>query len=279
MNDDRLLSEIRAWLQDAEVPLPDAEQAGREIRVRISQTRRPRFTLWSLRKGGGARSAPPLIPESEVRPSPVPVTTGHAHIVIGRTQSMFTPARIVAVGLLAFAVGGAMVISQPIRQPAVIAPGAQSSAKAAVPVAFTGTGSGSTCEIPATTESDGPVAHTRGASCGPTYTFSDPRLDGTVSWLSNDDEYTDGSGLFIQSVALSIENDEGAWRMIPILSAKWPDQGTITDDPARHFFLVGEGAYDGLIAVVDGFSTNQLNGFIIDGEFPPSPENAYSDQP
>jgi hypothetical protein len=192
---------------------------------------------------------------------------------------MFSPTRIIAIGVLTVAVGGAMVIARPFHQPGEVAPGAESAAEATAPVEFTGTGSDGTCEIPATTDIDGPVAHTRGASCGPTYSFSDPRLEGTVTWSSNDDEYTDGSGLFIQSVAMSIENDEGAWRMIPILSAKWPDRGTIADDATRHFFLVGEGAYEGLIAVVDGFRTDRLRGFIIDGELPPPPENAHTDQP
>ena len=35
----------------------------------------------------------------------------------------------------------------------------------------------------------------------------------------------------------------------------------------------------GLVAVVDGFRTDELHGFIIDGELPPPPENAYTDQP
>lgn len=229
-------------------------------------------------------AAPPAkwraIPAFGVRPTAVRATTVHTHIVSGRTQSMFTPARIMAVALLTFAVGGALVVARPFGQPEELAPGAEGAPQRAAPVAFTGTGSDGPCEVPATTDVDGPVAHTRGASCGPTYSFSDPRLDGTVSWLANDDEYTDGSGLVIQSVAMSIENDEGAWRMIPIVSAKWPDpdQETIEYDPTEHFFLVGEGAYEGLIAVVDGFGTNELHGFIIDGELPPPPENGYTDQ-
>jgi hypothetical protein len=280
MNDDRLLSEVRTWLQDANVALPDAEQAGRDIRARLPQTRQLRSRWWSLRKGGGKRKFRPAVPAFEVRPSPVTATKVHTHIVTGRTRSMFTPTRIIAVAVLTFAVGGAMV-ARPFHQPEKVAPGAESGAAGAAPVEFTGTGSDGQCEVPATTDIEGPVAHTRGASCGPTYSFSDPRLEGTVTWSANDDEYTDGSGLFIQSVAMSIENDQGAWRMLPIVSAKWPDpdRETIEDDAIEHFFLVGEGAYDGLIAVVDGFRTNELHGFIINGELPPPPENAYTDQP
>ena len=189
---------------------------------------------------------------------------------------MFSPTRVIATGLLTLAVAG-VIIARPIHQPAQVAPGAQSATEPAAPVEFTGTGSDRPCEVPATTEADGPVAHTRGASCGPTYSFSDARLNGTVTWLANDDEYTDGSGLVIQSVAMSIENDDGAWRMIPVLSVNAP--GTIEYDAIRQFFLVGEGAYEGLVAVVDGFRTNELHGFIIDGELPPPPENGYSDQP
>jgi hypothetical protein len=190
---------------------------------------------------------------------------------------MFTPGRIIAVGILTVAVGGAMAIAQPFDQPDEAVPGAELASERAAPVEFTGTGSDGTCETPATTDVDGPVAHTRGTSCGPTYSFSDPRLDGTVTWWSNDDEYTDGSGLVIQSVAMSIENDQGAWRMIPLLSVNAP--GSIAYDPAGQFFLVGEGAYEGLFAVVEGFRTDQLHGFVIDGELPPPPENAYANQP
>jgi hypothetical protein len=144
-------------------------------------------------------------------------------------------------------------------------------------VEFTATGKTETCTVPATTDAEGPVAHTRGSSCGPTYSFSDSRLDGTVTWLSNVDEYTDGSGLVIQSVAMSIENDDGAWRTMPMLSISAP--GTFEYDPGRQSFLVGEGAYEGLVAVVEGFGTDDLHGFIIDGELPPAPENAATGQP
>jgi hypothetical protein len=281
MNDDRLLSEVRAWLQADAVAPPDAEQAGREIRMRLPQTRRPQGHWWSLRDLGGKRSAAPATPSIAYRPRPVEATTGLARIVTRRTHPMFTPIRILAIGVLAAVVGGAVVITKPFDQPDEVVPAAESAAQVAGPVGFTGTGSDGACEVPATTEVDGPVAHTRGASCGPTYSFSDSRLEGTVTWSSNDDEYTDGSGLVIQSVAMSIENDQGAWRMIPILSAKWPDPdlGAIEYDATEHFFLVGEGAYDGLIAVVDGFRTDALHGYIIDGELPPAPENAHADQP
>jgi hypothetical protein len=277
MNDDELLSDVRAWLQADAVTLPDAEQAGREVRMRLPQTRRAQTRGWSWRDLGGRRTAPPAPPAFEHRTRPIDAAAGHAHIVTRRTQSMFTPGRIIAVGILTVAVGGVMVVAQPFDRSDEAVPGAELAAERAAPAEFTGTGSTETCETQATTDADGPVAHTRGSSCGPTYSFSDPRLEGTVTWWSNDDEYTDGSGLVIQSVAMSIENDEGAWRMVPILSVNAP--GSIAYDPARQFFLVGEGAYEGLFAVVEGFRTDEVHGFIVDGELPPAPENAYVDQP
>jgi hypothetical protein len=283
MNDDPLLSEVRAWLQDEDVALPDAEQAGREVRARLPGTHRRRGRWWPWASLGGSRSDPTPSPAPATGPAPgpapVPAIHSHAPTIRWRTQSMLSPIRIIAVGALTLAVAGVVVVSRPFQQAEEPAPGAQASPAAAAPVAFTGTATTDTCVIPATTDADGPVAHTRGASCGPSYEFSDPRLAGTVTWLLNDDEYTDGSGLYIESVAMSIENDQGAWRMVPILSAKWPSGGSIADDPARHFFLVGEGAYDGLFAVVDGFRTDKLRGFIIDGALPPAPENAFTAQP
>jgi hypothetical protein len=207
--------------------------------------------------------------------------------VTGRTRLMFSPAKLIVVGGLALAVGGVLAVVQPFDRQMGTVPAAEGGAQPAAPVAFTGTAtesatvsqepeSGSSCQVPATRLEEG-VAHTWGSSCGSTYSFSDSRLNGTVTWSSNDDEYTDGSGLVIQSVAMSIENDGGAWRMIPILSATWPDPdlGGMEFDAPEHFFLVGEGGYDGLVAVVDGFRTDDLSGYIIEGELPPDPANAH----
>jgi hypothetical protein len=202
---------------------------------------------------------------------------------------MFSPAKLVVVGVLALSVGGVLAVVRPFDRPTGTVPGVEGGAQRAAPVAFTGSAtdtaavsqepdSSSSCQVPAT-QVEGGVGHTWGSSCGSTYSFTDSRLNGTVTWSSNDDEYTDGSGLVIQSVAMSIENDEGAWRMIPILSATWPDPdlGSMEYDAPEHFFLVGEGAYDGLVAVVDGFRTDELSGYIIEGELPPAPENAHRD--
>ena len=89
-------------------------------------------------------------------------------------------------------------------------------------------------------------------------------------WASNSDRYTDGSGLTIEMVAFSFENDQGAWRMRPAPSPEFPDAPEVG---AEVWVLDGEGAYDGLTAVlvVDGF---EPHGFIIDGDLPPAPENA-----
>src|SRR6186997_3201748 len=110
---------------------------------------------------------------------------------------MFGLSRIIAIGLVTLAVGGVMFVARPFDPPEGTRPGAEAAADPAAPVEFTGTGTQGACEVPATTDAEGPVAHTRGASCGPTYTFSDERLDGTVTWSSNVDEYVGGSGLVI----------------------------------------------------------------------------------
>jgi hypothetical protein len=263
MNDDRLLSELRSWLQSESVALPDAEQAGRDIRRQLPLTR-PAGRRWRWAR---ATDGPP---------GQVGATQGHTHMT-RRTSSMFSPARIITLSLFTVAVGSALIVARPVQQGEEAVPAAESGVKPAGPVEFTATGSSGTCDVPATTSADGPVAHTRGASCSPTYSFSDSRLDGTVTLLSNDDEYVDGSGLVIQSVAMSIENEEGAWRMAPLLTVNAP--GTFEFDPTRQVFLIGEGAYKGLVAVIDGFRTDRLHGFIIEGGLPPAPENAHTDGP
>jgi hypothetical protein len=123
-------------------------------------------------------------------------------------------------------------------------------------------------------------------TCRSTTRMSDPRLDGTAlyiyeNWLYDgtdlpvfegcaEDPECEEPSLFLESGALSIENADGAWRGRPVLNpfVGFPGYG----EEAQLMVLDGEGAYEGLTAFLR--VADETHGFIIDGEFPPNPENA-----
>jgi hypothetical protein len=158
-------------------------------------------------------------------------------------------------------------------------PGAAAQEAAAPPVAVSSAttgGEAATCPSDGTVgEADG-VRQTRGAYCHPIWTMDDPRLQGTVTWADNEDAFLDESGLRVTVLGVRVENDEGAWRMVPevMFEPTAFDTGPL---PAR-FVMVGEGAYEGYYAVLAfthqeiGTSMGRIDGFIVQGEQPPAPD-------
>ena len=167
---------------------------------------------------------------------------------------------IIAVGLLA---GSASVVT------------AQEGERAA-PVEVTGTvGDESTelCHDGDRQARDGYI-HEYGYTCTEaSWTMSDPRLEGTVTTKFSVDFYSgDLADLSIGVSAISIQNDEGVWRQRPELGGIFPWG---TESKQNFTILDGEGAYEGLIAVLErGDGPDGIRGFIFDGEFPPPPDNA-----
>ena len=102
--------------------------------------------------------------------------------------------------------------------------------------------------------------------------MSDPRLQGTARWQSSQVEDVDQE-LSISYSGISIETDDGLWRQLPQIgieaaSLDWPELRGDT------WVLVGEGGYDGLVAVASTTSTDRgvdLAGYILDIELPPLP--------
>jgi hypothetical protein len=102
---------------------------------------------------------------------------------------------------------------------------------------------------------------------------SDPRLDGSWGLAWNEDEYVGPRGEWaadVVTVVWRIENAEGAWQGSSTW-ARFPD-----DEGDPHFVLAGEGAYEGLTAVVTWFSGEcpNVRGYILalgipeEGTFP-----------
>jgi hypothetical protein len=107
---------------------------------------------------------------------------------------------------------------------------------------------------------------------------SDPRWQGTFSIANNENDYSASGGPLVGIHAFRIENEEGAWQQMPTVALIFPG----IDDLTNTGVFVGEGGYEGLIAVVDiatdrAAGTWDLHGYIIHGELPPPPDPFLSE--
>jgi hypothetical protein len=139
------------------------------------------------------------------------------------------------------------------------------------PVEFTAMWSWGPDVRPDTIEAGEGVVMTRGGAWRPGVitTATDPRLEGAVTIAANSNQYLGGPEVW--TYAFRIENDGGAWQQLPTINL---DTG-LDDSSTTTGVLVGEGGYEGLVAVFDNLSQGQtwtLHGYIIEGELPPDPE-------
>jgi len=271
-DDDRLLLDVRSWLKDEDVVLPDAEQAGRLVAAGLPQTRQTRRRRWPLPSRTGTSVPPGVMPGTEYQASPIPATNGHSPTVLGRTQSMLSPVKAITAGAVVFALGGAFLIGQSFDQQSSM-PGAESEPEVAAPVEFTAKWAFGPDVRSEAMEAVGSVVTTRGGAWRPRVITqaSDPRLQGTLSIAANSNQYAATGGGEVWNYAFRIENEEGAWQQMPTINLDTGDGDLNTTTGV----LVGEGGYAGLIAVFDNLSENStwdLHGYIIDGELPPAPE-------
>ena len=146
MNDDQLLREVGAWLVDADPAPPDARESVRQAMARTPQVRQ-RGRWWPLPILGRTAGPPTTDQTTDFQPSPIPATNGHTPTVIGRTQTMFSPAKAITAAALVFGIGSAMLIAQPFDQQGGSVPGAATDTAPVAPVWVTGTESiGPACE-------------------------------------------------------------------------------------------------------------------------------------
>jgi hypothetical protein len=149
--------------------------------------------------------------------------------------------------------------------------GVAAQEEAAAPVEFTATWSWGPDVRAETYEAGDGVVMTRGGAWRPGVLVeaSDPRLQGSLSIAANSDQYLGGPEVW--HYAFRIQNEEGAWQQLPTINVALGEDDLHTTTGV----LVGEGAYDGLIAVFDNRSEGtvwDLHGYIIDGELTPAPE-------
>jgi hypothetical protein len=115
------------------------------------------------------------------------------------------------------------------------------------------------------------ITQARGVTWTPSlHDMSDPRLEGTLYLARDSDYYTlpgTGARPGFGARTYRIENDEGAWQG----SAVYVDSadGTTYLGPT---VMTGEGAYDGLTAILVGpDQTDCITGYIIEGTIPAPP--------
>jgi hypothetical protein len=254
MNDERVLVD---WLQDES---PDSTNAGRsadKIMAQLPET--PQRSRWW-----------PLVLLRRQRPK----SDAGVFRESRRTRPMFSPTKVVVAGVMIFAIGGALAVSLPGEQSSGGLPGAatEPAAPAAVKAEFAFSrqvSAGSVETLPSGIE----------RTVGEAWQFralqtDDPRLDGPLTWTDTFDTYPDAE---FRTSAARIENENGAWQEGPIYGLNFDREPGDT----VHHLLIGEGDYEGLVAVVvDTFQPDgeagvvdiRLEGFILDADIPPAPE-------
>lgn len=256
MTTDRETAEvIRSWMKEG-VQLNDAGIHRVLARLPDTPQRRHRW-LWPLDwhpfAPGATRSAGAHgVQATGRRPGPIPATTDGSHIVTGRTRLMFSPVKAIIAGALAFALGGAFLIAQPFGQQEGLAPGAEPASMEGARVAVA---------------QDCPGLE---VSTVCTWTSSDPRLTGTLTWegdgaIELPEGDVSGAGDFVWLDA-TVEGPEGSWTgrlyingsHIPLVSLA---------------VLSGSGAYEGWQYIANDVGGNgyhdDWSGVIYEGELPP----------
>jgi len=194
---------------------------------------------------------------------------------------MFSPVKTITTAALVLALGlsAAVLVAQPFDRLGGSVAAAEQVADPAAPVMVEVTTSGGpiiSCYEGPAIEVDGPVAWEWGTTCEVQHKWSDPRLKGTETYVDNSVNYNDDSELSIGHFVHNIVTDDGAWRMRP----QFRFESAGMDSPvgpgsfSGTWVLDGEGAYEGLIAVLAKDEDGGLSGFIISHDLPPAPEGA-----
>ena len=273
-DDDRLLLDVRSWLKDEDVVLPDAEQAGRRVAAELPKTRQRRRKWWPLPSFKGTSVPPRVTPDSEYQPTSIPATNGHSPTVLGRTHSMFSPVSAIAAGALVFAIGGVLLVAQPFDQQGT-APGAEAEEAATWVTGDIGFAPG--CVGPDSLEMEGGVLRSRNIECSPqAWTSSDSRLTAEVARRYNEDTYqTDEGSISVGTETADLQNAGGSWACstVSLFEGSGSSSQRVTGDTVT---CKGDGGYIGLSAVLiieqAGTRSEAFSGLIFSGDLPPMPE-------
>jgi hypothetical protein len=117
------------------------------------------------------------------------------------------------------------------------------------------------------TYSPGDVHHLSGATYIETNEWSDPRLPAEKEMVLDLTTYPyEGGRLMITRASIRLDGLDGSWVGTGVGLA-YPDGSSQRQD-----VLVGEGAYEGLFAVLSCGTDMGCDGFIFEGEMPPQPQ-------
>jgi hypothetical protein len=117
------------------------------------------------------------------------------------------------------------------------------------------------------TSGPGDVNHMRGATYIETNEWSDPRLPAEKKMVLDFTTYPyEGGRLMITRTSIRMDGAEGSWVGTGVGLSR-PDGSSQGQD-----VLVGEGAYEGLFAVLNCGNETGCDGFIFEGEMPAQPE-------
>ncbi len=272
MNDERRLA---AWFSDREEAPESVPQGVAMVMANVPRVRQQgRWLPLPLRRSKSIATTPSTTGTAEYQPSPIPASNGQSPTVIGRTMTMFSPAKAITAGALVFALGGVLLIAQPFQQQASV-PATTADVE---PVWVTGNiALASSCTGP-DYEQDGAVRHDWHYVCSPqTWTASDPRFSGEVAALWNDDVYQTDNGFNAVNVSANyLRNEEGGWTCtsINLYEGYGLFPTGLTGETAT---CIGQGGYEGLSAILvmdDSLAetANPFSGLIFSGDFPPLPE-------
>jgi|GEM_PF-2014598 len=269
---------LHDWLHETVGETPDPVEGTQQVMSQVEETSQVgRWLPFPVFHRKARAKTSTATDTAEYQPSPIPAANGHTPTVIGRTQSMLSPAKAITAGALVFALGGVLLIAQPFDQQSAV-PGAETEAIA--PIWVTGTVTfAPSCSGP-DSEMVGDVRRDWSNECSPqTWTATDPRLTGEVAFRWNSDIYqTDAGTVEVNTSASYLRNDDGGW--VCSSSPLWKGSGpstteAVTGDNAK---CVGEGGYEGLSALLarekgpgPGYSA-EFVGLIFSGDFPPLPE-------
>ena len=122
----------------------------------------------------------------------------------------------------------------------------------------------STAEI---TYAPGDVTHATGATYVETNEWSDPRLPAEKRLILDFTTYPDGGGRFmVTRTSIRLDGPDGAWVGTGV-GLVYPDGTSEGQD-----VLVGEGAYEGLTAVLHCGPDPGCDGYIFEGQMPTQPD-------
>jgi hypothetical protein len=190
---------------------------------------------------------------------------------------MFSPAKVIAVGTLAVAIGSVALITQPFDRQGVT-PGAATDDPAMAPSFFAGTPDDWVQNAGVTERRANGVIDGTGENYTLSWDADDPRISGIATMISNDTDYREGAtGMAptghrgtIRTLLIRIANDDGSWEgPLQLLAIDNPESSSAAG------WLTGSGAYEGLTAYLvwpEILSGSGFHGHITAEGPPPVPE-------